>query len=418
MFVSGHRIPITGHFATCVDCLISTLQMAHKMPYTAYMAALITDLSYAFRLLRKSPGFSALAITSLALGIAANVVIFSIVNGVLLKPLDFPHPENLYTINEVIPKLAHIYPALPANPRHAAEWKKSVSSIQWLGLMQSKNLALGGKAQAIRVPAAKVTPDFLKALEAKPLLGRLIDAADTQDGHDHVAVLSYGLWKDRFAGARTILGLQIVVGGAPFTVIGVMPESFHCPQLGPSFSKEEARMLTPLVLHLSKSSLMGDYNYGALVRLRPGANPQIVLANLNVAQAAIAKTFPEKLESHAELVPLNSFLVKSSRRALLVLLCAVFAVLLVVCLNLAALMIARANLRNQEMAIRSAVGASRGRLLRQSLTEALLYAALGGAAGTWLAATGLKLVLNAAPDTCREPAMSLSMDRFYYSLLE
>lgn len=360
------------------------------------MTALLTDLNYAFRLLRKSPGFSVLAIISLALGIAANVVIFSIVNGVLLKPLDFPHPENLYTVEEVIPKLAKLAPTLPVNPRHAAEWKKAVPSIQQMGLMQSGNLTLGG-ARAIRVPGASVTPDFLQAFEAKPLMGRLIDKGDAQKGHDRVAILSYGLWKDRFGGAPDILGKQIQIEGAPSTVIGVMPASFHCPQLGPAFSKEQAQVLIPLVLDLSQASLMGDFNYGAVVRLKPGANPQTVLANLDVAQAAIAKTFPEKLAIRAELTPLNSFLVENSRRALLVLLGAVLAVLLVVCLNLAALMLARANLRSQEMAIRSAVGASRWRLFRQALTAALLYAVLGGAAGTWLAAAGLKLVLNAAP---------------------
>lgn len=362
------------------------------------MTALVTDLSYAWRLLRKSPGFSALAILSLALGIAANVIIFSIVNGVLLKPLNFPRPENLYTIEEVVPKLAKFAPVLPANPRHAAEWKKAVPGIQQLGLMQSGNVTLGGSG-AVRAPVASVTPDFLQALEAKPLMGRLIDQQDAQKGHDRVAILSYDLWKNRFGGSANILGKQIQIDGAPSTVIGVMRASFHCPQLGPAFSKEQAQVLLPLVLDLSEASLLGDFNYGAVARLKPGANPETVLADLNVAQAAIAKTFPEKLAISAKLIPLDTYIVEDSRRGILLLLGAVSGVLLVVCLNLAALMLARANLRHQEMAIRSAVGASPWRLFRQSLTEALLYAILGGAAGTWVAAVGLKLVLNAAPDS-------------------
>ena len=136
------------------------------------MAALMIDLNYAFRLLRKSPGFSALAIFSLALGIAANVVIFSIVNGLLLKPLAFPTPENLYSLVEVEPHIANLYPELPVNPRHAEHWKATVPAISELGLAQPQKVVLGGDTQAVRLPAAVVTPDLLKALAVKPMLGR------------------------------------------------------------------------------------------------------------------------------------------------------------------------------------------------------------------------------------------------------
>ncbi|HSU53303.1 MAG TPA: ADOP family duplicated permease, partial [Candidatus Dormibacteraeota bacterium] len=360
------------------------------------MAALITDLTYALRLMRKSPGFTSLAILSLAVGIAANVVIFSIVNGVLLRPLAFSHPENLYTIEEIIPKVAHLYPTLPVNPRHAAEWKKTVPGIEQMGLMQSGSATLGG-AQTTLVASARVTPDFLQTLGVKPIVGRLIDSTDAQQGHDRVVLLTYELWKTRFGGIPNIVGRQIPIGGVPYNVIGVMPASFHCPQLGPEFSKQPAQLLTPLVLNLLRTSLMGNFNYGAVVRLKSGTDPKIVLADLNVEQTAIARTFPEKLEIRAVLAPLRSYIVKDSRRALIVLLCAVLAVLLVVCLNLAVLLLARANLRNQEMAVRAAIGASRWRLFRQSLTESLLYAVLGGAAGTWLAVVGFKWVLNAVP---------------------
>lgn len=363
------------------------------------MAALRTDSSYAFRLMRKSPGFSALAIGSLALGIAANVVIFSIVNGVLLKPLDFPHPDNLYTIEEIIPKIANLYPTLPANPRHADHWKRTVPAIAQLGLAQSQNVVLGGATEAVRVGAERVTPGFLTTLGVRPLRGRLIDEADVQAGHDPVVLLSYGLWKSRFGGAPDLVGRQIQINGAPETVVGILPESFHCPPLGPRFTAAEAEIFRPLALRLSNISLLGDFNFGAVARLKAGASLETAAAELNTSMASLAKTFPEKVDVRAKLVPLSGYLVKDSRKGLLVLLSAVAAVLLIVCLNLAALMLARSVLRSQEMAIRAAIGANRWRLMRQSLTEAMLYAIIGGAIGTWLAEAGLPLILAAAPDT-------------------
>jgi predicted permease len=363
------------------------------------MAALRTDLSYAFRLMRKSPGFSALAIGSLALGIAANVVIFSIVNGVLLKPLDFPHPENLYTIEEIIPKIANLYPTLPANPRHADQWKRTVPAIAQLGLGQSQNVVLGGETGAVRVGAERVTPSFLTTLGVRPLLGRLIDETDVQAGHDPVVLLSYGLWQSRFGGAPDIVGRQIQINGAPETVVGVLPESFHCPPLGPHFTSAEVQIFRPLALRVQEFSLLGDFNFGAIARLKAGVSLETATAQLNTSMASLAKTFPEKVDVRATLLPLNAYLVKDSRKGLLVLLSAVGAVLLIVCLNLAALMLARSVLRSQEMAIRAAVGANRWRLMRQSLTEAMLYAIVGGAIGTWLAGAGLQLILAAAPDT-------------------
>jgi predicted permease len=362
------------------------------------MAALRTDLSYAFRLMRKSPGFSALAIGSLALGIAANVVIFSIVNGVLLKPLEFPHPESLYTLFEVEPRVANLYPELPVNPQHAENWKKTVPAISELGLAQPQNVVLGA-GQAVRVPAAVVTPDFLRALGVKPMLGRLIEQSDAESGTNHVVLLTYSLWKGPFGGKRDIVGQQVSIEGFPHTVIGVMPESFHMPNPGPFFIRQGAELFRPLVIPRERQSLTGDFNYDAVVRLKPNVSREAALAEFNASLAAFAKTFPERIDIHAGVMPLSDYGVKDQRRALIVLLCAVGAVLLVVCLNLAALMLAKSELRSQEMAVRTALGASRGRLIRQSITEAVVYAAAGGGLGIWLAALSLKPLLLLVPDT-------------------
>ncbi|HSU31110.1 MAG TPA: ABC transporter permease [Bryobacteraceae bacterium] len=361
------------------------------------MAALRTDLSYAFRLMRKSPGFSALAIGSLALGIAANVVIFSIVNGVLLKPLEFPDLESLYTLFEVEPRVANLYPELPVNPQHAENWKKTVPAISELGLAQPQNVVLGA-GQAVRVPAVVVTPDFLKALGVRPMLGRLISPSDAESGRSHVVLLTYALWKGRFGGKRDIIGQQVRIEGFPHRVVGVMAPSFRLPTPGPFFIRQEAELLRPLVRPKDRS-LIGDFNYDAIVRLKPNVSRETALAEFNASLAAFAKTFPERIDIHADLIPLSDYGVKDQRRALIVLLGAVGAVLLVVCLNLAALMVAKGELRSQEMAVRTALGATRGRLIRQSITEALVYAIVGGAIGIWLAALALKPLLLLVPDT-------------------
>ena len=364
------------------------------------MNTLACDLILALRRLRQSPVFATFAILSLVLGIAANVAIFSIVNGALLKPLAFPDPGRLFGIVEIVPKIAKLYPMLPVNPRHAEEWKKMVPGIEQLGLALTRHVVLGGAGRPLRLPSEAVTPDLLATLKVQPLMGRLIQPSDAREGHDHVALLTYSLWRGHFAGDPNIIGHDVRIDGTLHRVIGVLPATFRFPLTGGFFDIEsQPELFTPLWLRLSQHSLEGDFNYSAIARLKAGVRRETALAALNTAQSAIAKTFPDKMEIRADLIPLNDLAVQSSRASLLLVLGAVAAVLLIVCLNLATLMLARGALRNREIAVRTALGASRWRLIRGAFMEAAVLSTIGGLLGVSLAKAGFKAILAAAPAT-------------------
>ncbi|MBV9759457.1 MAG: ABC transporter permease [Acidobacteriaceae bacterium] len=376
------------------------------------------DVTYALRRLRQSPIFTTFAALSLALGIAANVAIFSIVNGVLLKPLAFPEPDRLFAAVEVVPKVAQLYPILPVNPLHAEKWKSMVPGIERLGLAQAQHAILGGAGQPLRIPIATVTPDLLRTLKVQPLLGRLIEPSDAENGRDHVVLLSYALWRGQLGGDPNIVGRDIRLGGIPNRVIGVLRPEFRLQQAD-VFSDLESQpmLLTPLTLRLSGESLEGDFNYSAIVRLRPGVSRERALAMLNTAQASITKSLPDKMELRADLIPLNEISVRNSRLSLWLVLGAVGAVLLIVCLNLATLMLARGTLRNREVAVRTALGASRFRLIREAFMEAMALSAVGGALGIALAKAGLRAILAAAPAALpRRDEVALDLNVLLFAL--
>ncbi len=364
------------------------------------MRTIGNEFKYAVRLLRQSPVFTTFAVVSLALGLAANVAIFSIVNGILLKPLSFADPERLFGIVEVVPKIANLYPMLPVNPRHAAEWKKTVSGIEQLGLAQTRNVVLGDIGQPLRVPSEAVTPDLLATLKVRPLMGRTIQASDAQEGHDHIALLTYSLWRGQFGGDPNIIGRDVRIDGRPHRVIGVLPSTFRFPLTGWFFDTEsQPELFTPLAIRLSQHSMEGDFNYAAIARLKPGIRRETALAMLNTEQKALSKTFPDKMEIRADLFPLNDLSVRDSRLSLLLVLGAVSVVLLIVCLNLVTLMLARGTLRSREIALRTALGASRWRLIREAFMEAFVLSVFGGVLGSSLAKAGFKAILAAAPVT-------------------
>jgi predicted permease len=362
---------------------------------------LSNDLRYAFRAIRRNPGFSLIAIATLAFGIGANTAIFSVFDGILLRSLGYGDEGRLVVIHEVVPKFIQQAPRVPVNAMHFQEWKKSVKGFEQLAMIGGMTLNITGAGEPERLAAARVSPSLFPMLHARTQLGRTFLDEEDQPGRDDVVVLSNELWKRRFASDRTIAGRKILFDGHPYQVIGVLSSDFHFPKLSQLYAmtvaEERPELWKPFAVKPDELEDMGDFNYACIGRLRPGVSIERALAELNAVQAQIASRLPEKVELLAALVPLQDQITNRSRTGLELVLCAVVAVLLIGSVNIANLLLARATSRRREIAIRSAMGAGTWRLLKQTLVESLLLAGIGGVSGVMLAYGALRVILRSAP---------------------
>ena len=344
-----------------------------------------SDLRYAVRLLLKSPGFSLIAILTLALGIGANTAIFSVVNAVLLRPLPLTEPGQLVQIFET-----KKFPAGFLGSSSAAnlnDWREQNTTLTGIAAYQYQDFALQEKSSPERILGTLVSANYFRVLGAQPLLGRTFLEGEDQSAASAVIVLSEELWRAQFSADPAIIGRSVSLGGKPFTVIGVMPASFRFPS-------ERAKLWAPLVVTPAQLAARGDHGLQVVGRLRPGVSLAQAQANLEAVAASIAQKFPdEQGDRNVKLVPLQEQLTRNSRTSLLVLLGSVACLLLIASANIANLLLARTAGRQREIALRLALGASRGRLVRQFLTESILLAALGGAAGIVTAIWGTDLLV-------------------------
>jgi putative ABC transport system permease protein len=359
------------------------------------------QIRYAVRGLLRDRVFALMIVLSLAVGIGANTAIFSLINGVLLRPPDFPHPERLVALSQWAPKLLKAYPALPVNIAIYAEWRKRVTSFEQIGIARASLFNLTGSGQPEQIRGALVSSTIFPVFGVQPRLGRGFRELEDQSGNDRVVILADSLWRRRYQADPAIVGRQILLDGKPHQVVGVLPASFHFPReekSGATSLGEGLEVYKPLGYEPGDLEVhMGDFNYWTTARLRPGVSAARAQAELNVVQAAISKQLPGDLDLHASLIPLQERMVGDVRQGLILLMAAVGAVLLVLCVNLANLGLARAAGRARDAAIRTALGASRGRLLVQSIVESTLLALTGGALGVALAYWGLRVLLAVAP---------------------
>ncbi len=359
------------------------------------------DFRYALRALARNPGYAAIVILILAAGIGANTAMFSIVDGVLLKALPFHEPEQLYAVQESVPKFAKIAPDFPVNALHAREWRKHWSSAEQVSLIGLLTLNLTSDGEPVRVNAARVSANLFPTLGVQPQLGRDFLEEEDQEGRDQVVILSDSLWRTRFHGDPNVLGRKIVLNDKPFEVVGVMPPGLKIPRVSQlqsmHLNDEDPELWKPFADTKNDLQPLGDFNYGCIVRLKRGVPVAPALEEANAVVADILRDVPDKVEVRVKMSPLEQQLTGRSRSGLLLLLAAVGAVLLIVCVNIANLMLARATGRRREFAIRAAIGASSSRLLRQMLTESLVVAAIGGALGIAIAYGALHLILTNAP---------------------
>ena len=350
------------------------------------------DVRYAVRTLARRPGFASIVVLTLALGIGATTAIFSVVHGVLLRPLDLPEPERLVALRNY-PTDGNVEKVGPAlSYPDFAEFRSRAPSFRELaaGRTAPATLTTPG-AEPSRIVTGIVTPNYFTALGLRPVLGRAFGPADAAPDAPAVAVLHHDLWQTRFGGDPTIVGRTIAIDGDPVTVVGVLP-----PDLGVATSQRLFRPLVPEGL----DQVRGVHRLYAIGRLAPGATVERARAEVAAVAAALEQQYPEdNTRRGAELLPLQETIVGDVRPALLVLLGAVTMVLLVGCANLASLFLARAAAREREMAVRAALGAGRGRLVRQWLTESVLLTATGAVAGVGVAWVATRALLAAAPDS-------------------
>jgi len=358
------------------------------------MGTLIQDLAYGWRMLCKSPGFAAIAILTLALGIGANTALFSIVNGVLLNPLPFPQPDQLVALFESKPNFETGSVSYP----NFRDWQKDNRTFSSLGIMRNTAFTLTGAGQGEQLNGQFVSSDVFPILGVKPVIGRIFAVGDDEIGAAANVLISEGLWKRKFSGTPDIVGKAMTLDGKVFTIIGVVPASFQLrfSTFTPSDVYAPIGQWTNPFL-TKRAAGLGIHGIG---RLKPGVTIEQAQADMAAISQNLAAAFPDDDKGiTAKLVPLKRQMVGPVKIFLLVLLGAVGFVLLIACVNVANLLLARSTARTREFAIRTALGASRPRIVGQLLAESSLLALAGGGLGLLIASLGTRAALAALPTT-------------------
>jgi putative ABC transport system permease protein len=358
---------------------------------------LLQDLRYALRMLRNNPGFAAVAILTLALGIGANTAIFSVIDSVLLRPLPYQDPAGLVMVWEN--NSQHPNPHNTVSPPDFLDWQSRNSAFAEMTAIFDQHANLTGNGLPQEVVLQDVSANFLSVLGVNPILGPGFTAENGQKGHDDVVILSYGFWKERFGSDSGIIGKTLVLNGHQLTVVGVAPQNFTWFIKDGSFTGAKPEMWTPFVFPASFHDRKDIGRFLSVVaRLKPGVTVAQARSQMNAIAARIAAEYPD-FNGYwgANVVPVHDQISGELRPALLILFGAVAFVLLIACANVSSLLLARASAREREIAVRTAMGASPWRIASQLLTESVLLAIIGGAIGVALAIWGTDLLLAVSP---------------------
>jgi putative ABC transport system permease protein len=351
------------------------------------METLLSDLRYGARMLFKHPGFTAVAVITMALGIGANTAIFSVVNALLLRPPDYAEPERLVTVWGTTPSIDRETASYP----DYLDWRDQNTSFSSLAGVAFISANVTGDGEPERMIASRVTSNFLSTLGVAPVFGRDIRPEEDVPNGAKVVLVSHGVWKRRYGGDRGLVDRSIDVNGVPHQVVGILPEGFRI--VGAS----RVDLMVPLAMGPTESGRRNDF-LSVVGRLAPGVSVEQANVEMKSIAARLEQQYPDSNTNWTTLlIPVHELMVESLRPALLVLLVAVALVLLIACANVANLLLARSAARHREMAIRAALGAGRWRIARQVLTESLLLAVLGGGVGLLVAPWAIDLLLFAVP---------------------
>jgi len=350
---------------------------------------MLNDFRYALRQLIKAPSFTIVAILTLALGIGACTAIFSVVNVVLLQPLDYSKPHRIVNIRETnLPK----FPEFSVSPPNYLDWQKQTKSYDYLAAYTGARINLTGNGEPQQLLGIKATGHYFDVYGIKPVVGRFLLPEEDAQGKNHVVVLSYGFWQRVFGGARDVVGRAVQLNGEPYQVVGVAPFGFGLT------GKIDAWLPMAFKPDETANDARGGHYINVAGRLKPGVTVAQARAELEVLASQLANQYPDSNKGWGILMmPIQDYTVRDVKPVLYTLLGAVGCVLLIACANLANLLLARATARSREISIRAALGAGRGRLIRQLLTESVVLAVCGGIAGVLLARWGLDALLALAP---------------------
>lgn len=366
---------------------------------------MIHEFRFALRSLLKTPGFTIVAVITVALAIAANTAVFSLVNALLIRPLPFQAPQNLVLLFEKF--TAQGLDQIPVSAPEYLDWEKQTRSYERIAAFDFANFNLTGGDMPERIQGAAVTPGLFPLLGVQPIKGRVFNESEFGEGNDGVVVISERLWRRRFNADPQLVGTQLSINGRSFTVAGIMPLRFEFPLplfgvQGGTFA-ERADIWKPIAFTKQELESRGSRSYGVIARLKAGVTVAQAQAEADTIVANWHPLFPDNYEPAtkfgATIYPLHNLVIGGMRPALMILLGAVAVVLLIACANLTTMLLARAGAREREFAIRLALGAGRTQLIRQMLSESILLALVGGSAGVVLAVWGLDLLRSIGAQT-------------------
>jgi len=371
-------------------------------------ASLGQDLRYALRQLRKSPGFTAVAVFTLALGIGANTAIFSVVEGVVLAPLHYREPDRLVMVWENNPRFPRVWDSYP----NFQDWQRNAGSFQQMAALREQQIDLTFPGAPSHIKVSQISSGFFSTLGTELALGREFTPQENQPGGAPVVVISDQLWRERFGGSPEALGKSVTLDGVDYSIVGVAPPGFRLNLAADVFTP--LGQLDPLILN-NRGSHDGIF---ALARLKPGVNLPQTQAEMNTIQSRLDRLYPnDNRDLGIYVEPLKQVIVGDADQTLALLLGAVGLVLLIACANIANLLLARSAGRSREFAIRSALGANRARLARQLLTESVILSLTGAGLGTLIAFLGIRSALPAMPILPRSENVSVNAPVLLYTLI-